>query len=237
MYGFNRALSAAFALAAAGCFTVRETPFPDVRRPAPGVAATNSVSVAVRGFDAEVLEYIWVYGYDTVYVPGHCGRRRAYPGHYHTVGTTTGVPRMRKTDAFNDAVRSRLEEDGFAVMAAQPDYIVEGRFTGPFHDDGDGFMQAMCQLFSAFTCDTSSSEWRGKLKIYDNRTGRLAFHRDYAQRHEATVFSPIPLFGIASYERTTSGYEQNWCLSALSALMAADASDFLKSAGAAGDPR
>lgn len=208
----------------AGCFTVRETEFPATAMCAP---VTNAVgrTVAVRGFEAQLTEYMTVYGYDTVYVPGHYGRRHYHPGHYETMRTQTSVPRVYATDIFLNQARDRFEESGFVIEAPTPDYVVEVKFSGP--QEGEIGYRALWLVLSAFTVDSAEQTWGAKLKIHDNRTGRLLFSRDYAETYRATGFSPIPLFGIACYERTDDNYMQCWCLRALTDRVTADASAFL----------
>ena len=85
-------------------------------------------------------------------------------------------------------------------------------------------------LCTLFFCDYSAASWTAKLRIRDNRTGRLAFHGDYVQRYETKVFGLIPLFGISSCDETSYSYMQGWCLSALTDRAVADSTAFLSNA-------
>lgn len=213
----------AAAIALAGCFTVCETEYKQV----PMTRYNGPASVAVRGFEATLLEYITLYGVETYYVPGHYGRRHWRPGHYRSVQTTSTVPRQYVTERFADQAKDRLEESGFMISANPADYIVDVRFTGPV--DGSAGVRALWWVFSLLTCDSAEQTWSAKLKIYDNKTGKLLFTNVYYETYSATCFSPVPLFGPAAYERTGSNYMQCWCLHALTDRVTAEAGAFIAS--------
>ena len=219
---FLSALCAAFALA--GCFTVRETEYPQTAMTALGESVTNK-TVVVRGFEATLTEVNTVYGYDTVYVPGYYGRHHYRHGHYATVRTATQFQQARETDAFLVQARDRMEAAGFNLNANPADYIVEARFTGP--QCGSESVRALWWLCTLLLSDDAEQTWFAKLKIYDNRSGKLVFSRDYAQTYNATCLSPIPIFGPVAYERTSGNYMECWCLRALTDRVTADASAFL----------
>lgn len=209
-----------------GCFTLDETDYPSVKLSQLSAAATNC-TVTVRGFEATFTETVLVTGYETVYIPGGYGRRHYHPGGFETVRTTTEIPQIRQSDMFLERAKNLLEENGFNVMANPADYIVEAKFSGPVSNPNGEAVRLLWWVASAFTCDSYAQTWCAKLKIYDNRTGKLVFHHDYSQDYGATMFSPIPLFGIASYDKTEPNYIQSWCLTALTDRMMADVSAFL----------
>ena len=211
----------ACALSLAGCFTVSQSPYPETAM----TAFTGERSVAVTGFEATVVHYVTMYGEEMVYVPGHYGRHHYRPGYYHTVQTATNVPQAQQTDAFLEQAKDRLEESGFNLKASPADYVVDVKFSGP--QTSSPGVRALWWLFSAFMCDNANQTWTAKLKIHDNRTGKLLFSRVYSQEYEATCFSPIPLFGPACHEETSPVYMQCWCLQALTDRATADASAFL----------
>ena len=211
----------------AGCFTVKETERVVEPMSALPNSATNS-TVVLKGFEATLTEYVRVYSHDLVYVPGYYGRRYYHPGWVQPVVTATDVPQLRATDVFLEQARDRFEMAGFNLKANPADYIVEVRFTGPMEKDtSDEGLRALWWLCTLLTSDCDSATWSARLKIYDNRTGALLFSRDYSQRYEVTMWSPIPLFGPASYDRTDSGYMQCWCLGALTDRVTAEASAFI----------
>ena len=111
-----------------------------------------------------------------------------------------------------------------------PDWTVDVTFAGPVVASGDLACEAAWMLCTLFFCDYSAVSWTAKLRIRDNRTGRLAFSRDYVQRYETKVFGLIPLFGISSCDETSNSYMQGWCLSALTDRAVADATAFLSAA-------
>ena len=217
-----------FAALVSGCFTLDETQYPSVQM-SPLAANVTNRTVTVRGFEATITETILVTGYETVFIPGGYGRHHYHPGGYETVRTTTEIPQSRQTDMFLERAKNLLEESGFNLMSGTPDFIVEAKFSGPVSEANDDAVRLLWWLGTAFTCDSYGQAWRAKLKIYDNRTGKLVFHHDYEQRYDATMFSPIPLFGIASYDKTEPNYIQSWCLTALTDRIAADASAILTS--------
>ena len=210
--------------ALAGCWTFNQSEYPQVQVSA---APSNRPTLAVTGFDAVFTEYVSVGGYQTFYVPGYYGRHHYHPGYYETVSTHTLVPQARTTDAFQKRARDAFEDAGFVVGATTPDWTVEVTFEGPFYDSGDASSEVLWLVCTLFFCDYSAQSWNAKLRIRDNRNGQLVFHREYAQRYETNVFGLIPIFGVASCDKTSPTYMQSWCLGALSDRAVADAAAFL----------
>ena len=209
----------------AGCWTFNETPYPEVET-AEAPAGTN-VTVAVTGFASTLTDYAMVHEFHTVYVPGYVGRRHYRPGYWETVPTVSYVPQARQTDMFQRRAKDEFEKAGFSVGATVPDWTVDVEFSGPVVTNGDTMKQLGWMLCTAFFCDYNAATWTAKLRVRDNRTGRLAFHRDYAQRYETNSFGLIPLFGISSCPNTSQSYIQGWCLGALTDQAVADATAFL----------
>ncbi|MBQ2630190.1 MAG: hypothetical protein IJG13_10985 [Kiritimatiellae bacterium] len=211
-----------------GCWTFGTSEYPETQvSSAP--AATN-VTVAVSGFSAVLTGYRDLVSFNTVYVPGGYGYRRCYPGYVATVPTHTYIPEAQTTDRYRLRAVDAFERAGYAVGAAVPDWTVEVTFAGPVVTSGDSACEAAWMLCTLFFCDYSASSWTAKLRVRDNRTGRLVFHRDYMQRYETKVFGLIPLFGISACDETSYSYMQGWCLSALTDRAVADATAFLSSA-------
>lgn len=226
-----RAVVGTMALAlVGGCFTMHETEYPAVELST--VGQEKEVTVRVQGFEASLTEYVPVYGYETVYVAGHHGfRRRGFvPGHYATVSTQTYLPQTRQNDTFFQRAEEMFEQSGCNVKAAQPDYLVEVHFAGPIHTDGDSTAEALWFLLSVLSVNYDVDVWTAKLKIHDNRTGRLVFAQEYSQRYNVAVWSPIPLFGPLSSSKNTYNAIQSWCLTALTDRAVADATAFLAKA-------
>ena len=218
-------ITAAAAMALAGCWTFNETPFP-VAEISQAPAGTN-VTVAVTGFAATLTDYAAVHEFHTVYVPGYVGRHHYRPGYYETVPTVAYIPQTHATDMFQRRAKDEFEKAGFSVGAAVPDWTVDVEFAGPIVTTGDSVKQFGWMLFTAFFCDYSTATWTARLRVRDNRTGRLVFHRDYAQRYETNAFGLIPLFGISACPDTSMAYIQSWCLGALTDQAVADASAHL----------
>jgi hypothetical protein len=215
----------ALALLAAGCWTFNETPYPEVEiHESP--AGTN-LTVAVTGFAATLTDYATVHEFHTVYVPGYVGRRYCRPGYFETVPTVAYVPQARPTDMFQRRAKDEFEKAGFTVGAPVPDWTVDVEFTGPIVTTGDAAKQAAWVLCTLFFCDYNTATWTAKLRVRDNRTGRLVFHRDYVQRYETNSFGIVPLFGISSCPNTSMSYMQSWCLGALTDMAVADAASYL----------
>ena len=219
----------AFSLLLAGCWTFNESEYPETAVSA-APAGTN-VAVAVTGFSASLTEYATVHEYHTVYVPAYGGRRWARGGYFETVPTVAYVPQHRATDAFQRRARDEFEKAGFMVGAGTPDWTVDVEFAGPIVTDGDMAKQVAWLVCTVFFCDWQTATWTAKLRIRDNRTGRLAFHRDYSQRYETNVFGLVPLFSISACRDTSPERMQAWCLAALTDRAVADASAFLSGGG------
>ena len=84
-------------------------------------------------------------------------------------------------------------------------------------------------LCSVLSAEYSVQTWTAKLRIYDNKTGRVAFTRDYSQKYDNVVWSPLFFVGLAGYTRNTYNFMQSWCLTALTDRAVADATAFLTS--------
>lgn len=209
----------------AGCWTFNETPFPSVE--ITEASDGTNITVAVTGFAATLTDYATVHEFHTIYVPGYVGRRYYRPGYYETVPTVAYVPQSRPTDMFLRRAKDELEKAGFSVGATVPDWTVDVEFTGPIVTNGDAMKEIAWILCTVFFCDYNTATWTAKLRVRDNRTGKLVFHRDYAQRYETNSFGLIPLFGISSCPNTSMSYMQSWCLGALTDQAVADASAYL----------
>jgi len=217
-------LGAIPALLFAGCFTIGESPYPDTVMSRP--AATN-VTVSVRGFDAEVTEFVSVSGISTVYVDNWYGGRWYGPGYWVTVPVSATIARPRATDVFRERARSRFEEAGWPVMAPVHDYLVEVTFTGPTEEPNAFWWRALRVVGTLFFSDRAALTCHAKLRIYDNRSGKLLFSREYDQRDEESMWSPVLVFGPLAYEKTCYDYMRMRCLYALTDRATADASSYL----------
>ena len=207
-----------------GCFTVSESDYPATVMTGAGEGA--DISVKVDGFEAELVEYVTSYGYETLYTGGWYGRHgRYHPGYLTVVPTSYTVPEAFATDMFKVRATDRLEAAGFITKAPTPDYLVEVRFDGPA--GGSFGMRMLWLLGTIFTCDDATVAWSAKLKVYDNRTGKVVLAQDYVQDYHVRGFSPIPIFGPAAYDGTSSNNMEVWCLSALTDRVTADVSAFL----------
>ena len=212
----------------AGCFTVKETDFPQTAVTA--LPKDKNVSVKIQGFAATVTDYMSVYSYDTVWVRGRPHGRYGYtPGHYATVSSSTYVPQARATEFFLERARTSAEEAGFVTQAQQPDYLVDVTFNGPFVTDSEKGVEALWLILSVLSADYSVETWTAKIKIYDNKTGKMVFHRDYSQRYEVAVWGPLPILSPAGSSKNTANAMQSWCLTALTDRVMADATAFLAS--------
>jgi hypothetical protein len=213
-------------VAISGCFTVKETNFPSSVVTA--LPKGKEVSVKIQGFAATIVDYMSVYSYDTVWVRGRPrGCHGWTPGHYATVSSSTYVPQVRSTDFFLERARTSAEEAGFVTQAQQPDYLLDVTFTGPFVTDSQKGIQALWMILSIFSADYSVETWSAKIKIYDNKTGKMVFHRDYSQCYEVAVWGPLPILSPAGSSKNTANAMQSWCLTALTDRVMADATAFL----------
>ena len=218
-------LPALLAMALAGCWTFNETPQPEIQ-----VTATpdgTNVTIAVTGFAATLTEYMAVSDFRTIYVSGYYGRHYYRPGYFETVPSVSYVPQLRVTDAFQRRAKDEFEKAGFSVGATVPQWTVDVEFSGPVVTAGDTLKELAWLVCTVFFCDYSTATWTAKLRVRDNRTGRLAFYRDYVQRYESNSFGLIPIFGISSCPNMSMSYIQSWCLGTLTDQAVADASAYL----------
>lgn len=210
-------------LALAGCFTLHESEYPDVRMSS---CAREEIKVQLAGFDATVTTYIPVYGYETVFHSGY-GHRRRHGGWMSTYMTETYVPQTSATSAYIDRATDTLEKSGFVVKTDKPEFRIEVKFSGPFITVADRSVSAAWSLLSLFSADYGVQTWEAKLKIYEISSGKLIMGHDYHQRYQAVVWGPIPIFSPGCSELTTCNAMQSWCLSALTDKVMADATSFL----------
>lgn len=219
---------ASAALFLGGCWTFNKTEYPAVAVTAPAGDMAKK-TIAVNGFETSFTQYAAVYGYSMSYVPGYYGRRHYHPGYFMPTTTTTYVPQAHVTDMFQRRAREQIEDAGYAVAAGVgvPDYTVEVHFGGPFKTTGECCATLAWEVFSLFLLDYDTVQWTAKLRIRDNKTGRIAFTHDYVQRFETKVVGLVPIFSIASCEETDDDSMQMWCLSALTDRAVADATAFL----------
>ncbi len=220
----------ACALMLCGCFTWHETPPVQVQMSS--LPGNREVKVALSGFAATITEYIPIYGYQTYYVNGgpmwgRHGRRGWYPGHYETATTETLIPKISKTEVFRQRAQNLLEDSGFLLRASPADYNVDVTFEGPFISDDERSVEWAWMLCSVLSAEYSVQNWTAKMRIYDNKTGRVVFSRDYAQKYDNVAWSPLFFIGLAGYTRNTYNYMQSWCLTALTDRAMADATAFL----------
>lgn len=234
--------AAAPALMLVGCFTMHRTPQPATSMTR--VPEGKDIKVTVSGFAANITEYVSVYGYDTVFVddgwggpgpghgpgpgPGPRGRHVMHGGgHYVTTTSQALIPQARASEAFLCRARAHLEENGFLLRVSPTDYTVDVTFSGPFVTSDERALEWTWMLCSIFSAEYATQTWTAKLKIYDNKSGRIIFNRDYKQKFEDVVWSPIFFIGLAGYTENTFNFMQNWCLSSLTDQACADATLFL----------
>ncbi len=196
----------------------------------------REIRVALAGFAATLTEYVPIYGYSTAYVdngPYYYHGRHGHGhfvyggGHYETVTSRSYVPQTRSTDAFLKRAEASLEESGFLLRAAPVNWTVDVTFSGPFTTSQDRTLEWTWMLCSIFSAEYSTQTWTAKLKIYDSKTGKLVFHRDYSQKFEDVVWSPFFFIGLAGYDENTANFMQSWCLTALTDRALADTTAFL----------
>ena len=216
-------------LALAGCWTVRETPPPEV---AVGhLPDGKELKVKVEGFEASVTTYETAYGYGTVTGYGapvyNC---RGYSrGGYGTAtySTTEYIPHTEATSVYHNRATDAIERAGSIVQAKDPQYRIEVRFDGPFTESGDGWATAGWLVCTIFTADFGAQDWTAKLKIHDLSSGKLVHEKDLMVRDEAVVWGPIPIFSPACSERTSGSVLTDNCLRSLTDLAVAEAVSFL----------
>ena len=216
--------------ALAGCFTLKQTEMPAVQ--VSRAPEGRDVKVAVAGYAATVTDYVSVYGSQTMYVDHGAymtphGHVYGAGGHYETVTSETRIPQVHQTDTFIRRAQNMLEDAGFLVRAPAPDYTVEVVFGGPFVKDDERALEFVWMLCSVLSCEYATQTWTAKLRIYDTKTGRVAFSRDYSQKYEDCAWSPIFFVGLAGRTENSFNFMQSWCLTALTDRTVSEASAFL----------
>ncbi len=226
-----KALALAALAAVSGCFTVHHCRYPQVKMS--DAPSGRSVRVQISGFEASITSYMPVYGYETVwrrspgyYRHGHYRYGALYP---ETYSTTTYVPQTSLTTAYAERAQEALEESGFVVDATNADFRVDVKFSGPAVDDGDRTAEALWLILSGLSADYGAQTWTAKLKVYDAKSSRLLMHHEYSEKYTAAVWGPIPIFSPACSDQTSGNVMQNWCLSALTDRIMADATAFMAS--------
>ena len=211
--------------ALAGCFTVTETPYPEVS--VASLPEKRDLAVQLAGFEATVVSYIPVYGRETVLVTG--GYHRRHHPHYRTatVLSETYVPQVNNTSVFLDRATDALERGGFTLRSTAPEYQVEVKFSGPVVETSESLTGAAWMLFSIFTADYGVQTWSAHLRIRHIASGRLVHSREFAHRYESLVWGPLPIFSPLGSDKSDYNFMQSRCLSVLTDLAVADASTFL----------
>jgi len=222
-------MSVVLGVALAGCWTVRETDYPQVAMTA--IPKGKDLKVQVAGFDALVTSYVPVYGYETVVGPTRDYGYYGYRPFATTVATEAYIPQAAATTVFRDRATEALEKCGFTLRAPDPSHRVEVVFSGPFYRDGDSFRSFAWNLFTLFTADQARQEWTAKLRIYDLKTGKCLLMKDYAQEYDVLVWGPVPIFSPSGSAKPRYNTIQSWCLAALTDRATADASAFLSKLG------
>ena len=215
-------------MALTGCLTFNETEIPQIAISA--LPADRAVRLQVAGYDALITTYVPVYGYSTVvagdawYGPhwGYYGRPYAT-----TVATETLVPQASTTAVFRDRATETLEKCGYLLKTNDPQYRLEVTFGGPYVSDGDSWKAVAWNVLTILTADYGTQTWVAKLKIYDVKTGKLLFLRDYEQRYQVNVWGPIPIFSPGACDKTKYSAMQSWCLTTLTDQTLRDTTDFL----------
>lgn len=216
----------------AGCFTLHRSQIQPVQMTR--APEGRDIKVAVSGFAATLTQYVPIRSYGTAYVNDgpyfyrHGHHRGWYGGgHYQTVATETLVPQTAPNEAFLRRAQSHLEENGFLLRAPSTEYTVDVTFGGPFVTSEERSVQYAWMFLSVLSAEYSVQTWTAKLKVYDNKTGRVVFNKDYSQRFEDVVWSPLFFVGLAGYDENTFNFMQSWCLTALTDLALADATAFM----------
>lgn len=211
---------------AAGCFTMKETAYPDAEVTA--IPEKQELAVQLAGFEATIVSYIPVYGRETVLVAGGYHRRHHHP-HYHaaTVVSETYVPQVNSTSVFLDRATDALERGGFTLRSTAPEYQVEVKFSGPVVETSESMAGAAWMLFSIFTADYGVQTWTAQLRIRHLASGKLVHSREFVHKYESLVWGPLPIFSPLGSEKSDCNFMQSRCLSVLTDLAVADASAFL----------
>jgi len=185
----------------AGCFTISQTEYPS----APIVRSVGDVHLQLEGFAATSIVY-------------------------YQAWTPSGYwPVAQPTDAYLRRASDSLERAGFLLRSAPADYSVSVDFArgGSHPDSGWHVAETLGTLTFMFR---GGEVWMAQLKVYDTRSGRCVFSREYQQTYEAHGWSFVPVFGFLDYDELRDEYVKGWCLNALTDRAVADAAVFVVSA-------
>ncbi len=209
-----------------GCWTFNESAYPETAITSLADGVTNR-SIRIAGFESIFTRYDSIEGFQTVYVPGYYGRHHFTPGHFETVHSVSYIPQHQSSDMFLKRAQDIFEKAGFTLGGEDAAYTVEVTFDGPIGRMEDDVAKACWVLGSAFFCSYDAAHWTAKLRIRDTKSGKLIFHHDYVQDYETNVFGLVPIFSIASCNKTEPAATQTWCLAALTDRAVADATAYL----------
>lgn len=229
----TKMMSVAMLVLLAGCFTWHEAVVPEsVFTRAP---KGKDVKINLTGFAATLTQYVSVWGHETVYVDDgwhmhRGGRHRGFGGgHYSTVTTETLVPQTSANDAFFRRAQAILEDNGYILRAQNPDWIVDVVFEGPYKSDSEAAVEFAWMFCSVLSAEYAVQTWSAKLKIYDARSGHVVHSRDFQQKYDVAMWSPLFFVGLSGTAKTTFTYLQSHCLQALTDSAVAEATAFLAS--------
>ena len=207
--------------ALAGCWTVSETEYPEVKvTPLP---AGKAMAVSLVGFEAGVSKYVPVEGHEQMSVADSDHTDGPYA---KAASCTNGYCALRSTFSRRliDRAAVGLERKGFVIRNMSPDYVIELKFSGPVVPDYDVLKQVGRLIFTVFTYERITETWSARLRIYDRASRKWIFTKDYVQEYSDAEWGPIPVASPACSPKIRSSAASSWALTALTDQAIADAS-------------
>ena len=215
---------ASASLAFSGCWTVSETEYPDVE--VARLPAGKAASVSFSGFEVELQKYVPVEGHEEMKtnandrVDGPCVRANNATNVFYATRNTISRKLI-------DRASVGMERKGFEIRTMRPDYVIDMKYEGPFDRDYDAFKWLGLSICTIFTADKNVETWTGRMRIFDRKTRKQVFAKDYTNEYSVSVWGPIPIISPACHPRITCTACSSAALAALTDEAIADASKFI----------
>ena len=214
-------IAGAVSLLVAGCWTVSESEYPDVE--VAKLPAGKTASVSFSGFEVELQKYVPVEGHEQMKtnaddrVDGPCVKENNATNQFYMTRNTV-------TRKLIDRASVGMERKGFEIKTADPQYVVDMKYAGPFDRDYDALKWLGLSICTLLTADKNVETWTGQLKVYDRASKKTVFEKSYTNEYSVAVWGPIPVASPACHSKITCTACSSVALSALTDEAISDAS-------------
>ena len=214
-------VAGAVSLLFAGCWTVSETEYPDVE--VTRLPSGKATTVSFSGFEVELQKFVPVEGHEQMKtnagdrVDGPCVKESTATNLFYMTRNTA-------TRKLIDRASVGMERKGFEIRNANPQYVVDLKYTGPIDRDYDAIKWLGLSVCTLFTADKNAETWAGRLRVYDRASKQKIFEKHYTNEYSVAVWGPIPIASPACHPLITCTACSSAALSALTDEAIADAS-------------